>query len=469
MDNNSEDKEIVGYIEQDGIKITFVGRNYRFIFVPEKDADINNSQINGLYIGNNNKTLKTDHGFIKGTTVSGESILIYAQNDLELKPYRCLNTWLYIVSENRFILDTYDVIRFDSGVLKSLFLSNSLRINYNTSDDNKIYTEYKEDTITVDIPYENIGDNKSNSLVVANRITVSSNVKSGISINEGSYIKNDGVLLKLFMKNSSKIVESFIDNYKNVFTMCQFMYYRKNISFDKIELMKKDSKGSLRTVAQCHIKRELEIDNSRPALTYITFNELRDNAAKLYQIIQSRDKKNSRYLVDFIPKSDRDVAIVDPEKIKQICTSLEFEENLLEIKGQESQNLQKIITEIKKQINDTKSTENKLTDREYSYIYGSLNNWSAPAFERAYMLYQRHQDEIKPLLSNLQINDISENDIQELIKIRNSMTHGSFYILTDRLATVAAVMAGTVYASVLTRCGCSSERIKNWFSRRILY
>ena len=68
----------------------------------------------------------------------------------------------------------------------------------------------------------------------------------------------------------------------------------------------------------------------------------------------------------------------------------------------------------------------------------------------------------------MQLDELSFDDINELIKIRNTLTHGGQIILNERDAESALIMMGVVYASVLKRCGCESALIAEWFKNGLL-
>lgn len=148
---------------------------------------------------------------------------------------------------------------------------------------------------------------------------------------------------------------------------------------------------------------------------------------------------------------------------------MEVEEGLNKICVESGKAFDNVIDNIKKLISESKNGNDRLTEREYSYINGSISHWIGPAAELGKGLFDNYEGKVKYLLKSLRVQDVSEEDIQEVIKIRNQLTHSENAVITDRTLNTVLVLFGVVYASVLSRCGCSSEQINSWFENGLLW
>ena len=526
MMNKDNNQEVSGYIEQDGRYAVFTGNKFHFTFIPEKDANKlldeiekeeatvagkldeyykkqSNVGISGLYFGiQPDMILKAENGFIKGTTYNGEDILIYTGGDMALAPIRYLNTWLYIVGHSTRI-DECNAIKFNSGILKSLFYAGSLKLNHDQEymhsnvpvddSDDGIDTiksepilrqsfECYDDSITVrfDDDEKNSSDGMLNDEVpsLANyrpalsRLSVYSPVSRSISIREGTKIVNDGVELVISFKNSEQTVNVFRNCYYDILTLCQFMSYRQNVAFDHVSLMQKghiNGEEHLIDIADCYIKQEKEIEPYRDINRCITFNDLGSSTASLFSFICSREKKDSQYVIDFIPKSNFDARIMTVRKLRDVCISLECEVRLNNIKLKNGGPFYDLVKNIRNMVKNSKNESVHPTDREYSFITGNIKHWDGPAAELDKILFDKYKGDVDYIMKVAGISDLSEDDIQQVVKARNLLAHGGGIVLDDNtLVNTTLILMGVVYASILSRSGCSSEQIRGWIAGGLL-
>ncbi len=436
---------ITGTIEQPGVSASFICSDHKFIFLPGEH------EFNPINCG----VLKQENGFIRGTTHQGNCILIYSPDDIELRPTFTLDTWIYIIFNGDY-KDKCSSIRFKSGVLKSLFIQRSLTINGWSKTGNHDY-EISDDSVKIQI---------DDGLV--DHIKLYSEVRWRESIREGSSLQNNGVNLELVFKKKQSIPEVFKKYYQNIVTLCEFMTFRKSISFEKVELTeyKENVKhhGFMR-IADCFIKSEFQIENDRDRVRCITFNELGNHASELYKMITKRNAKRSKFCVDFIPENKGDLSWMTGKKIRDICTSVEVEAGLSGVEVINNEDFLSVVSEIKKVLHERKDC---LTEKEYNFLKGNIEHWNGPAAELAYGLYNKFLKEVEPLLNIVHLAELSFDDINELIKIRNTLTHGGHIIINERDAESALIMMGVVYASVLKRCGCESAQIAEWFKNGLL-
>lgn len=436
---------ISGTIEQQGVSASFIYSDNKFIFLPGKHA------FNPV----NQGVIKQENGFIKGTTHKGNCILIYSPDDIELRPTFTLDTWLYIIFNRRYE-DKCSSIRFKSGVLKSLFIQRSLTIGGWSKTSKQDY-EISDDSIKIQI---------DDGFV--DYIKIYSGVKWRKSIRDGSSLQNDGVNLELVFKKKQSISDVFQNYYNNIVALCEFMTFRKSISFEKAELTEyreNEMYHGFMKIADCYIKSEYRIENDRDSIRCITFNELGNNTSELYKIITKRNAKRSKFCIGFIPENKSDRLRMTGKKIRDICTSIEVEAGLSGVEVNNNEDFLSVVSEIVKVLHASKD---RLTDKEYIFLKGNIDHWNGPAAELAQGLYNKFKKEVEPLLNIVQLDELSFDDINELIRIRNTLTHGGQIILNERDAESALIMMGVVYASVLKRCGCESAQIAEWFKNGLL-
>ena len=436
---------ITGTIEQEGVTASFVCDDHKFVFLPsERDLNVFNQGV-----------LKQENGFIKGTTHQGNGILIYTRDDIELRPTYTLTTWIYIVFTGSCINECSSM-RLNAGVLNSLFAQRSLKIN-GFGKKEKQYYEVCNDTIKYPIDEDNV-----------DYITIRSGVKQKWSSREGGAIKNDGVYLELVFKDPQSIDGVFKKYYQNIVALCQFMTFRKDISFEKIELTQYRENEKYERyikIADCYIKPDYQAENDRDPHRCITFDALGKNTSNLYRLVNRRNAKHSEFCVDFIPESKKDSYWMTGKKIRDICTSIEVEAGINRITVENSEAFRNAIAAIKDIIKEKKES---LTDKEFNYIKGNIDHLNGPAAELAKGLYDRFKQEVEPLVKTFQLDDLSIEDINGLIKIRNTLTHGGGIAFGDREASTAVLMMGVVYASILKRCGCNTEQIAELFEKGVL-
>lgn len=72
--------------------------------------------------------------------------------------------------------------------------------------------------------------------------------------------------------------------------------------------------------------------------------------------------------------------------------------------------------------------------------------------------------EFQPLMGEY----ISRKQIDELVKYRNTITHGSFMPLDNKIAETAFVLMELVYCCILKRIGLTDKVIKDLFKRHLI-
>lgn len=460
------EEEISGYIDQDGIKAIFVEKDYHFTFVPAPEGNPSlPSCKNCLSRWSSEQKIIPINNFIHGKTFHGQEIFIYSPLEVDMRPTGGLNTWLYIISKqisNDETLNQYRAIKFSGGSLESVFFKDSLRTD-SLEDGFKVTA--KSDKLVFDIDE-------------STQINVMSQARESLSHLNGVSIANTGTSLildfqdnvqRLSQKNEddSVVINTFINSYHSILFMTQFMTYRKNVYFDKILLLGK----RLEEKAVCHVKNDSIRDPHRQPLRCITFNSLTStNVSNLYTFIKSKDKKKAKISIDFIPETRKDISYITLKQLRDVCTATELEASLSGIKPNRGDIFYKLREDVKKLISNSKiDASTALTEREYSYIDGNISHWDGPAAELAKNLFDQNKNNILPLMNWIGSCDLAEENIQAVIKIRNSATHGNGVSINESDAETTIIMIAVIYSSILKRCGVGDDFIKVFISNGLIH
>lgn len=440
-----ENRKITGNITQGNIVVSFVGEEHNFTFVR---ADMNPSSCSSI-------TLKAKNGFVEGRTDENKKVLIFTHDDLEIRKTRKLSTWLYIVaSDSSQQLFECDGIRFVGGALKSLFFRSSLQVKSPLGWE----LEVKDDTITAPIKTDEV-----------DKIEIRSVISAGDSLREGVRINNSQIELILLLAQKRDVRDTFQEEYNTILELCCFLTFRRYAAFDRVFIVSYSSDGEIMNViGECYIRRESEYEIKRDPVRCIAFNYIKPYLKELYLMVRNRDKKKSQYCVDFIPETPKDFNRVTPELIRKVCSSAELETRIHKIPVTKNEHFIELKKKIKEVIDQSKESEEGLTEKEYDYIIGAFSFMDGPLEERMKSLYDHYKDCIERIIIDYEIGQITEIEIHKMIKVRNGMSHGSAITSIDVEAYTAKAFMGIIYASVLSRCNCSKEEIKGWIDGGLL-
>lgn len=441
-----ENRRIAGNIIQGNIVVSFVGEDHNFTFVR---ADMKSCPVCCCI------TLKAENGFIEGRTDENKKVLIFTHDDLVIWKTKKLSTWLYIVaSDAKQQLSECDGIQFAGGALKSLFYRSSLQVKNPLGWE----LEKKDDTITAPINTE-----------MVDKIEIRSVISGGVSLREGVRIDNSQIELQLLFAQKRDIRDAFQEEYNTILELCCFLTFRRYAAFDRVFIISHSYVGEIMNIiGECHIRRESEYNINRDPVRCITFNDMKPYLKELYLMVRNRDEKKSCYCVDFIPETPKDFNRVTPELIRKVCASAELETRVRKIPVAKNEHFVELKKKIKEVIDQSKESEEGLTEKEYDYINGAFSFLDGPLEERMKNLYDLYKDCIGKIITDYEIAQITETEIHEMIKVRNGMSHGSAITSIDVEAYTAKAFMGIIYASVLSRCNCSKEEIKEWIDGGLL-
>lgn len=388
------------------------------------------------------------HGpFVFGHTFGYKNIAIYkGKDDISFQGIKKINTGAYIIASYnglRTQWDDFNSIEFKGGTLNQLFCCNALIKE--TLNNGTIQLHQNNDSLR----YKFQSNGHPCELVIGSGV----HEQFGF---EGMNISNNEVHLILKFDGPQPLDSAF-KYISNITDMLSIMLFRKNVGFDEIYLHHNE-KGLSKM--QIFLKKESTF-SEKNLMSNITFYDLGKNLPELASIIFNSEDKKPAYEIGFYPCSDKDIHFMSNDKVRLICSALECELSFIDnLCIPEEEHLQELIEDVKQLIKQHKKHKNTLSPKTYDLIFSSLRNWSISASDKITQLFHQYEREISALEELMQNNvHISDNDILELIKFRNNITHGSYRIIDQKIATTAFLLQGLVYCCLLKRIGMNNNEI----------
>ena len=329
-----------GIIPVEGANITFYLDNYMVTFM-----------------ATNHQTHQFDNDkeFVFGKTHGYQGIAIY-KGGLSLSCYgaKKLNTYAYIIAPDNALgvqWENYDYIEFRGGTLDNLFFCNAVK--HDNLDGKEITFQIKDDTESHKFFYE------GNEC----ELIIRSNISESIGL-KGSKFVNEHIILGLRFSVPQPL-NSVFKHVSNIKKLLSFMTYRQNIGFDEIYMFHNNRQLSK---MRLFIKEDTEYTN-KDIMKNITFHELSNSLSKLLSIFYESEK-NLNYEFGFLPTDDKDLSVMNNQKVRTVCSALEYELSLIEdLCIEENKKLQKLISDIKDFVKKHKKGEDKLSERTYNLIF----------------------------------------------------------------------------------------------------
>ena len=404
----------------------------------------------------NESSINPVDNYIEGLTLDGKNIYIYSCHPFSIhKGLTHLHTSGFLIG-NKIDKDNISGLRFSGGTLDSLFSPRRLDINYKN---NEYIVNSHDDSI------------KKSFTINGNEyiITILSVIKEVYAL--GTSLNNDEVRLEITANNGIKLGE--IEKvYNAVNKMCQFLTFRKNVDFAKVELLQSetyDEKTFDNNICELHVKKEFEITTNKHRFQCISFEEIGENIDTLLRgIFEEKDNK-PYFNLDFLPENDKDYQFITSAKIRNICTCLECEANLQKIPAKDDKNLKNLIIEVKNLIKKHKKSDDRLDEKTYSLIFGSINHWDLSASDKIKGLFRKYYEILLQTRCFHYSIESFENAIDSLIKYRNTTTHGNYMQVTGNHAETAANLINLIYISRLDRIGVAKETIQKIICRGTIY
>ncbi|SEM25857.1 hypothetical protein SAMN04487770_1316 [Butyrivibrio sp. ob235] len=181
----------------------------------------------------------------------------------------------------------------------------------------------------------------------------------------GKSLSNEKVVLEIIVEEGLPLTD-IIPLYHAINKMCQFLTFRKNVFFDKVELLGDLSYSGYDVIdsfAELHVVNEFRSMTEKPWLSCVLFKEINDGIGLLFKAIIEEKEKKPHFQIDFLPDSDEDAAWITPEKIRRICTCLECEAALQSITIKGNKNFKELANRIKDIVKDHKNGDSPLPQK----------------------------------------------------------------------------------------------------------
>ncbi len=430
-----------GFITAEETEVAFFSNNYVFTFF-DKEFSCD-------YMKNVKPNVD---GFVNGRTTMGLPISLYTgENGIWLYGSTSINISAYAVGKYKFCKDEIQyigAIEFIGGTLNHLFSRESCKLEV-TEEGNFVVKEKdnkKEYNFT-------IGFQKC-------RIALYNSVSYG----NGTYgvdIKDNGVRLKLSFDGcqSLKQILGHVDIIKRLLS---FMTGCTNVGFDEIKLWKyNNGKRFFDSFAQLYIKQDYALEKVS-ASSCITFEDLGNCLPAALELFYRNSDKKPSYVLGFLLPSRTNLFNVTNSMIKEICSSLECELSFInDLMDVEQERLKALVEDVKEVVRRHRKSSDCLSPKTYDMIFGSIRNWSMTASDKILLLYERYADEMQRF--NPLNTVIGREEINEFVKFRNDVTHGSYRVMDGKIELTAHVLSGLVYCCLLNRIGMSREEILKLF------
>lgn len=397
-------------------------------------------------------TLHTDGGIIFATTHDGRKIAIFTGGrDLNLRPTCNMKTGLYVISE-RSVQDSeikcFRTISFMGGALKQLH--QTWTIKNEKADKNNMRLEQRHEKTTYAFSTDEFS------------CDVSIGFSESWHTDKSSFNLNNDLTLSLAFDRDQPI-SSLPIHYQKVCSLISFLTGQTENHIDTILLTPSlDSPDWSRKTLSVHF-----YENDEAALinqTRIPIGLVGESVASLLGLFYNSQEKQPSYSLGFIPQKDEERFFVTNDRIRSVCSALECEASFDDYADLPIRKM--VLDELCKNAKELVKTHKKkyaklgiLSQRTYDSIYGSINFWSASAFDRFSYLYKKYEK----MLMNIPIlwdYSFSDEDISALIKYRNSITHGRHGIISDQVARATLVMEHLVYCCLLHRVGVPDQNIE---------
>ncbi len=387
--------------------------------------------------------LPNNQGFILGHTIENKYIYIYSGQDLKITNELILSTWIYFISRDP-ALETYRAICFKGGVLSKLFFQSSIIFEHTDTNETKV--KYQNDSLTYPLQNEKI----------KGKISIYSTPYESMSIEGGNSISIKSTNLEIVFEED-KEVHSFSEILGYIQNMCQFMTFRHNVSFEEV-LLKGNNKN---TIAECYIHYDHDYDTDKKFFSCITFDALGECVTNLLDSIIDNRPEKPQFNIGFIPENDKKAAYITSMAIREVCSALESEMELTKIQVKQEKAFDELVKKLKNIVKEDRDGVHSLTDpKSYDYIFGTLRHMSGALTDRIEKCFIEYQ----PLIGEY----ISRKQIDELVKYRNTITHGNFMPLNNELAETTFVLIKLVYCSILKRIGLEDNMVKDLFKKHII-
>lgn len=441
----NKDEFITGVIPTDTVSYAFYLKDYTLIV------------LDNVVSSNRCSTVTSTDGFMQVVSHNKSKMLLHiGNNDLSIVNLLKIHLNSYIVSATNVDdcdLSYFDGIEFVGGTLANLKRPMGMSIKYDS--EGRRYIEHNSDEQCFSFE---AGDCQCN-------VTIGSITNEHHGLTECS-ITNSSIYFQMVFDKKQKTSEFYNHNNK-VRQLLSFLTNRQNVGFEKIRLLQKCSDGTtLRTSAEVYIRQEKEF-TQKPVYYNLSFDMLEGSLDALMKIFYSTTERKKSYSLGFHYEDDSSAGLMGNETVRQVCSALECELGFVpKISSDESRKIKALSKQLKEIINEHKRGEDRLLDKTYSLIEGSMMHWSMSASDQIKALLRLFEQEMRAITkSGKQCND---EDIDNFVKYRNDITHGSYRVINQEIAYTTYLLACLVYCCILTRIGIPRETLLKWCDKKRL-
>lgn len=411
-----------------------------------------NNEVNHSYI---NSTLRPVDGFAQAMTHDRRKMLMHVgSHDFVVVNTMRINLSSYIVSTTN-VLD-YDIsyfegIEFVGGTLLNLKKPMGMKIDY-SEEVGKLCIEHLDDTQTFSFA---AGDFNCN-------VCIGSSTGENYGLT-GVSIANNNIYFRMEFDKKQNTSKVYL-HYNMICELLAFLINRSNVGFDEIYLLQKGENypDMMKRVARVFIKRETEL-SKKEIYRNLSFEMMGNSLGKLLHTLYTPEEHS----LSIYPESDESSTLISNDMVRGVCSALECELNFIKgIGASEEEKIERLIQQIKPIIKAHRNSEDKLEEKTYSMIYGSMSHWALSASDRIKALYHMYGLEMSILNESPYI--IRDEHIDAFVKYRNQVTHGTYRVLEPIIAETTHLLAGLAYCCVLTRIGIPREKITQWCTEKRL-
>ena len=433
------DNPITGVITTDSIDYTFYLNDYTLLVL---DNIVNSHRTSSL---------KSTDGFAQVMLHDGTKMLLHiGENNLTIVNKMRLHLASYIMSTANiadYDLSYFDGIEFIGGTLANLKRPMGINIEYES--ENRRYVEYRDDEQNFDF--------KTDDWQCDVTIGSSTREQHGLT---GSSITNSSIYFRMMFDRKQKTSEVYV-HYNKIRQLLSFLVNRQNVGFEKIYLLQKIENSTFwNKVAEVNIQQEKEL-TTKTIYNNISFEMMDGSLGRLLNIFYSPIERKKSYSLGFHYEDDKSAGQIGSETVREVCSALECELGLIpKMMSDESTKIRALTRQLQQVINEHKKSKDKLRDKTYSLIESSMSHWTMSASDQIKLLFHMYQQEMWAIAKPGR--QCSDDGIDNFVKYRNDITHGSYRVMNPEVAYTTYLLACLVYCCVLTRIGVPRETILQW-------
>lgn len=426
------DMTVTGFIPYEDSAIAFYLKDYQMTILDTKEMDFDSS-----------KCMENNDGFIHCRSHRGLQLSVFVDHyKVHVNGYGRINTAIYIIGNSYSIqpVTSFSTILFRGGTLNKLFDPKALNIDLKRGED---------------IPVRQIDDSVKYEFATEDFhciVSVQSNV-TGKAGAEGNALQNDEVILTMQFDREQPF-STIKKHYFCIMNCLSFMTNRNNVGVDRIQLISDGKSDIEKHYFDVYVKNDKEL-TQKSRYRCISFSDLGESLSDLLQLLYSNENNKRKISLGFFPESDKEYGMVSNELIRSVCAAIECEARYITIDEESSNSIDELREQVKSVIKKYRKEhkgDDKITERTYGLIFGSLDYWSLSATDKAIKMYHLHEEAMQSF-------PLDDQDIANLIKHRNGITHDADQYISHEIAETTIKLRTLIFCCLLRRIGVSEEKI----------